>query len=316
MKTSTVLPASILASALVALTAGGAWAAPPGSPWGERYFPNVELVTQDGARVRFYQDLVRDKQVVVSFIYTRCTKECGLITANLARVQRELGDRVGRDVFFYSITLDPQRDTPEALKKYAQAFKAGPGWTFLTGRKEDIQLLRRKFGDLASVEDHTATINIGNDGVGQWWHTSAIDDPKYLATIIGAWMDPRSAGTAPARSYAAAPRLRAPSRGQTIFRQRCSACHAPSGQSVGPALRGVVARRSRAWLARWLKDPGGMLARKDPVATALLAGSGGVAMPATGLSDAEVSEVIRYLQEGDEPTRAAASDGKGPNGQR
>jgi cytochrome oxidase Cu insertion factor (SCO1/SenC/PrrC family)/mono/diheme cytochrome c family protein len=315
MRTTATQALALAVWALATLAPERARAAPRSSPWGAKYFPNVELVTQDGVKVRFYEDLVRDKHVVVSFIYTRCTKQCGLITANLARVQRELGDRVGKDVFFYSITLDPERDTPAALKRYAEAFKARPGWTFLTGKKEDVQLLRRKFGDLASVEDHAAAINIGNDRVGQWWHTSAIDDPRYLATVIGDWMDPRSNGRPSAKSYAEAPQLAPLSKGHAIFRQRCAACHAPGGQSVGPDLRGVVARRDPRWLARWLKDPEGMLARKDPVATALLAKSGGVAMPNTGLTDAEVDDVIRFLQAPEGPA-AASADGKGTAGTR
>ncbi len=302
---------ALVASALV-MFAEASWAAPRNSPWGAKYFPNVELVTQDGVKVRFYDDLVLDKHVVVSFIYTRCTKQCGLITANLARVQRELGDRVGKDIFFYSITLDPERDTPAALKKYAEAFKAKPGWTFLTGKKEDIQLLRRKFGELASIEDHAAAINIGNDAVGQWWHTGVLDDPKYLATVIGDWMDPRSRGNRSAKSYAEAPRIAPLGKGQAIFRQRCAACHAPKGESVGPDLQGVVARRGRPWVARWLKDPEKMLAQRDPVATALLARSGGVPMPNAGLTDAEVNEVIGFLDASATPRERLSPDQGGP----
>jgi protein SCO1 len=284
--------------ALALVVAGplAARAAPPGSPWGERYFPNVELVTQDGEKVKFYDDLVRDKHVVVDFVFTNCTKQCGLMTANLARVQRELGDRVGKDIFFYSITLDPERDTPAALKRYAQAFKAGPGWTFLTGRKEDVALLRKKFGDLAPRDDHSATINIGNDRVGQWWHTNAIDNPRYLATVIGDWMDPASRSNTGGRSYAEAPRrLAMPGKGRKIFDQQCVMCHLPGGESVGPGLDGVVALRGRAWLSRWLASPGKMVEEKDPAALDLLARHGNVLMPNPGLSDGDVAEVIAYL---------------------
>src|SRR3982751_1915422 len=120
--------------------------------WGPDYFPNVPLITHAGNVVRFYDDLLKGKSVVVNVIYTRCKDRCPLETAKLAQVQRLLGNRVGKDIFFYSITLDPERDTPEVLKAYAQKFHAGPGWTFLTGKMEDIRLVAKRMG-LASLKD-------------------------------------------------------------------------------------------------------------------------------------------------------------------
>jgi protein SCO1/2 len=289
--------AAALAAACLALDAMPARAAPPGSPWGERYFPNVELVTQDGTKVRFYDDLVRDKRVVVSMIYTSCKKVCGLMTANLVRVRRELGERVGKDIHFYSISLDPEHDTPAVLKEYAAAFKAGPGWTFLTGARHDIELIRKRFGDLAPVEDHAPRINVGNDPYGQWWSTSALDNPRYLATLIAGWMDPGwdGGGQVAAAGYDRAPGIPRYGPGQGVYRQKCAACHLAGGASVGPDLSGVVARRGEAWLARWIKAPDELLRKKDPVAVGLLAEYRGVPMPNLGLSDAEVRDVIAFL---------------------
>jgi protein SCO1/2 len=306
--------AAVLASIFLALGAAPARAAPPGSPWGEKYFPNVELVTQDGKKVKFYDDLIRDRRVVVSMIYTRCTKVCGLITANLARVKRELGDRVGNDVHFYSISLDPERDTPAVLREYAAAFKAGPGWTFLTGAKQDIQLIRKRFGDMAPIEEHAPRINVGNDTVGQWWSTSALDNPKYLATMIGGWMDPSWSGGAQvaAASFTKAPAIPRYGPGQAVFRQKCAACHLPDGKSVGPALDGVVARRGEGWLTRWIKAPDTMLEEKDPIALELLASHGNVPMPNLGLSDAEVTDVVAFLKKIE--ATATAEGGPKPDG--
>src|SRR5690348_12953153 len=137
------VPALLLAGASICLLIQPASAGPH---WGADYFPNVPLVTQDGKTVHFYDDLLKDKIVAIDLVYTHCPFACPLETARLAQVQKLLGDRVGKDIFFYSITIDPDRDTPEVLKAYAEKFHVGPGWQFLTGKKEDIKLVARKMG--------------------------------------------------------------------------------------------------------------------------------------------------------------------------
>jgi protein SCO1 len=256
--------------------------------------------------VRFYDDLVRNKLVVVNFIYTRCTKQCGLMTANLARVKRELEGRVGKDIFFVSVSLDP-RDTPEVLKKYADAFHAGPGWKFLTGKKEDVKLLRKKFGDEEGVVNHRPNLNVGNDRTGEWWIANALDNPKFTAIIIGSWMDPSFRGDPSAKSYAEAKRTIAPlSQAEAIFKDKCAACHT-GPNPVGGALRDVTERRDKAWLARWLKDPPRMLAQGDPTARALLARANGVPMPELNLSDADVAALIEWLERNDLEARGVTA---------
>ena len=114
------------------------------TPWGKDYFPNLPLTTQDGKPVRFFDDLIKDKIVVINFIYTGCPDTCPLETAQLVKVQNILGDRMGKDVFFYSITLDPKNDTPAVLKEYKEKFRAK--WTFLTGSEDDIWTLQKSWG--------------------------------------------------------------------------------------------------------------------------------------------------------------------------
>ena len=116
------------------------------SRWGANYFPNVPLTTQDGKTVHFYDDLIKGKIVAINLIYTTCKYACPLETARMRQVQQVLGDRMGKDVFFYSITIDPEHDTPAVLKDYAEKFHAGPGWLFLTGKQADIDLIQRKVG--------------------------------------------------------------------------------------------------------------------------------------------------------------------------
>ncbi|MFL5274322.1 MAG: SCO family protein [Anaeromyxobacteraceae bacterium] len=297
--------AAIIGVALGA--AGVAQAAPAGSKWDGAYFGNAELVTQDAQKVKLYDDLLRGKIVVLSFVYTRCTKQCGLITASLARVQRLLGERMGKDVFFYSISIDPERDTPAVLKEYATAFRAGPGWTFLTGAKADIAEIRRKFGDLTTVEGHSANLLIGNEVTGQWMAKGAIDSPQYLAMVIGDWMDPawgtRAATGAPAGQLPpAAGRASPPARqaaldGRTLFAGKCAACHGKDGRGTedGPSLSGVAARRERGWLVAWVRGPGALVAKGDPTAVALVDSFRGNVMPTLDLSADDAAAVVEYL---------------------
>src|SRR6478735_7438338 len=88
------------------------------------HFPNVELITQDGKKVHFYDDLVKDKRVVIQFMFTRCKDICPVITHHLVEVQRVLNGRVGRDIFFYSISLSPEEDSPKELKEFAKSHHA------------------------------------------------------------------------------------------------------------------------------------------------------------------------------------------------
>jgi cytochrome oxidase Cu insertion factor (SCO1/SenC/PrrC family) len=287
----------------------GTAAAVSGSPWGASYFPNVPLVTQDGKTVRFFDDLIQGKVVAINFIYTRCPDSCPLETARLREVRRILGDRVGRDVFFYSITIDPEHDTPEGLMKYAEKFQAGPGWLFLTGKEADITLLRRKLGLYseedrgAESRDHDLSLIIGNQATGRWQKASPFENPYILANLIGGSLHNWKLASTQRNDYANAPKLRKISRGEELFRTRCASCHtigAPEDslaaqRSVGPDLAGVTQRRQRAWLVRWLKEPDRMLAEKDPVAMALMARFNSVPMPNLRLSDADVHALLDHL---------------------
>lgn len=89
----------------------------------------------------------RGKVVAVTFIFASCTDTCPLLTDKMAQVQDSLGDQFGRDIVFVSITVDPQRDTPEVLKQYAESFGANPrGWYFLTGAADAIDSVLQSYG--------------------------------------------------------------------------------------------------------------------------------------------------------------------------
>src|SRR5512134_3705520 len=114
---------------------GGPGRAIPADEAGRRdYFTDLPLLTQDGRPVRFYSDILKDKVVLISFIFTNCDEACPLLMRSFREVQDLLGDRVGRDVFLVSISVDPEADTPDALKEYGERYGAGAGWVFLTGK--------------------------------------------------------------------------------------------------------------------------------------------------------------------------------------
>jgi protein SCO1/2 len=269
--------------------------------WGANYFPNVTLTTQHGDKVRFYDDLIKGKIVAVNLIYTTCKYACPLETARLAQVYRLLGSRMGRDVFFYSITIDPDHDTPAILKDYADKYDAGPGWLFLTGRPEDIDLISRKIGlyskpNPSDPDGHTPHLLVGNEVTGQWLRHSGVDDPRFLATTIDSWLNSWQTAAKPTRSYADAPAI-AFATGEYTFQKHCSACHSiGGGDRIGPDLNAVVSRRDRGWLMRFIADPEAMRAHGDATAKALAATFKPAVMPSLGLPTADVAEVIEYIE--------------------
>src|SRR6266481_2491889 len=181
---------AIVALAAVIISARGPLEAQTGHR-GADYFPNLPVVTQDGKTLKFYDDVIKGKIVLISFIYTNCPDICPLTTARIAQVEDKLGDKVGRDIFFVSMTVDPERDTPERLKEFATAFDVGPGWLFLTGKPEDIRAINYKLGDRSRrLSDHRNEIVLGNDTTGEWQRDTALGDLNRLVRTIRD-MDPK-----------------------------------------------------------------------------------------------------------------------------
>lgn len=156
-----------------------------------RYFPDVTLFTQNNQKVRFYQDLIKGKIVLLNFFYAHCEGICPAVTHNLARVQNLLGSRMGRDIFINSITLKPAEDTPAVLKEYESAHGIKPGWTLLTGKPDDVELLRRSLGftDPDPLVDrdksnHIGNIRYGSEPLMQWTAMPGMIHPESLAKAI------------------------------------------------------------------------------------------------------------------------------------
>ncbi|MDT4854882.1 SCO1/SenC [compost metagenome] len=154
-------------------------------------FPNPILFNHQGRKVQFYEDLIRGKVVVLNMMYASCSRNCPTATANLRKVQRMLGDRVGRDVFMYSITLQPELDEPRHLQEYVDKFRIGPGWQYLTGDPQDILDLRYALGfyDVDPLVDgnqltHTGMVRIGNDPIDRWTMAPSLTAPGHILSAI------------------------------------------------------------------------------------------------------------------------------------
>ena len=217
----------------------------------------------------------------------------------MLELQKLLGDRVGRDIFFYSISIDPIHDTPESLKAYADRFNIGPGWLFLTGSEKDVQIATKKLGlgtlqATSPRDNHSTTLMVGHEPSGQWMKNSVTDNPRFVAgsvqTFLG-WPD-----LLQSKNYAQASPLQL-TNGQFMFQNGCIACHSiGGGDKIGPDLLGVTERRQRDWLEKFVLVPDEMLAAGDPIANELLKKYNGVRMPNLGLSREDVKDILAHIE--------------------
>jgi protein SCO1/2 len=158
-----------------------------------RYFPDVDLVTSDGDKVRFYDDLIKDKIVILNLMYATCDGVCPITTSNLKAVRKILSRDVDHDIFIYSMTIKPEQDSPAALKDYARMHGVSdPRWLFLTGKPTDVDLLRHKLGfaDRDPVVDrdkarHSGMLRYGNEPIAIWGTCQGSAEPEWIAQEIG-----------------------------------------------------------------------------------------------------------------------------------
>jgi protein SCO1/2 len=296
----TIAAGLLLFTTLLLLAANPASA---GAKQGLDYFTNTPLVNQDGETLRFYDDVIKGKVVSINFMFTSCGDSCPLETAKLRKVQQMLGEHAGKDVYMYSITVDPDRDTPAALKAYMQKFNVGPGWQFLTGKKEDIDLIRDKLGMYSDEEeelsDHAINFVLGNERTGQWLRRTPFDLPDTLVSVLlGRLQQHRLTSAATVRpSYAQSHALPAARPGEDLFNTRCTACHTiGQGDKLGPDLLGVVSKRDPQWLIRWLMEPDVMLKEQDPLAMALYTQYNKVPMPNVKLAQQQALDLIQFME--------------------
>ncbi|HKQ93945.1 MAG TPA: SCO family protein [Blastocatellia bacterium] len=183
--------------------------------------PDLSLLDQQGRKISFYSDLVKGKTVAINFIFTTCTTICPPLGATFAKTQKLLGDRLGKDVFLISITVDPVTDTPERLRAWGEKFGAKQGWTFVTGEKAEMdKLLKALNGYTARIEDHSPMILIGDDARSIWTRAYGLAPPAKLMSIIetvSAKAQPEESGHGRHQAHQPAQSQQEPSPAQKYF---------------------------------------------------------------------------------------------------
>jgi protein SCO1/2 len=156
---------------------------PPAVDEAQISIPDVAVIDQNGQQLRFYSDLVKGRIVVMNFIFTSCTTICSPMGANFAALQRRLGNR--NDVALISVSIDPATDTPSRLKSWSARFQARPGWTLVTGKKNDVERLLRSLRVYSvSPASHAPIAIVGSDVRGRWQRMNGLLAPDKLAAMI------------------------------------------------------------------------------------------------------------------------------------
>jgi len=151
----------------------------------QKYFTDVLLVNQNGEKMRFYSDLLRGKVVIINSFFATCPGSCLPMSRNLEKIQTALGDRLGKDVYIISISVDPAVDTPASLKEYAKKLHARPGWFFLTGNKPDVDFALKKIGHFVDArEDHVNVFIVGNERTGLWKKAFGLASGDELIKVV------------------------------------------------------------------------------------------------------------------------------------
>jgi cytochrome oxidase Cu insertion factor (SCO1/SenC/PrrC family) len=149
------------------------------------YFTDVPLVDQNGVAVKLYSDILKGKVVVITPFFTSCRASCPRLIETFSKLQAYYGDRVGKDLFLVSLTVDPETDTPARLKAYAGQVHASKGWSFLTGDRKNVDTALAKLGHrMKGRDDHSNIYIIGNESTGLWKKALGLAPPEEIVKIV------------------------------------------------------------------------------------------------------------------------------------
>lgn len=197
---SRVIPLALLVFLAAALFAPGGSFAAQGSadePEAEARkvevkLHDLEMLDQDGRKVRFRSDVVGDRIVVIDTFFTTCGLICPILSAIFADLQEQLGDRLGKEVALVSITVDPNTDIPPRLKEYAGTWEARPGWVFLTGQKQGVDRVLDGLGFYsADFAAHPAAFLVGDGKSGKWTRFYGFASPEQILGKVNELSDDR-----------------------------------------------------------------------------------------------------------------------------
>ena len=159
-----------------------------------KYFTDTILINQNGEKMRFYTDLLQGKTVIIDTFFSTCKTACLPMTQNLKRIQETLGERLGKDVYILSVTVDSEMDTPAQLKAFADKFHARSGWYFLTGTKENVDFVLRKLGQYVdNKQDHLTVFIIGNERTGLWKKAYGLATSDELIKVVDSVLNDKPA---------------------------------------------------------------------------------------------------------------------------
>jgi protein SCO1/2 len=183
----------------------------PAQSAAEKYFTDTVLINQNGEEMRLYHDLLKGRTVIINSFFATCQGSCLPMSRNLEKVQEALGERLGKEAYILSISVDPTVDTPPALKAYAKKLNARPGWYFLTGDKANVDFVLKKLGQFVDTKtDHLDIFIIGNERTGLWKKAFGLAKSEELVKVVDSVInDP---GPTTAKPEVPAPKPAAPVR--------------------------------------------------------------------------------------------------------